>query len=115
MGDTPDWQALTLARLTHTDPGQADTTDQGAWMLAYATLNARTGEVDPPEVLADLVQRVDSIDRSLDTMVKTNEMTFKVIGDQFRSVHKFHQKLMDSLTVKKRHPARDFAETRADT
>ncbi|WP_160051266.1 hypothetical protein [Nocardiopsis sp. FR26] len=118
MADTPDWQALTLARLTDTDPDEVDTTDRDAWMLAYATLNARHGEVNPPEVLAGLASRVESCERSLDTVVRTNEMTFKAIGDQFdsiwaalKSAHDFQMKTVGALTKKRRPPASDAANT----
>ncbi|MFE7462276.1 hypothetical protein ACWFMI_25220 [Nocardiopsis terrae] len=106
MGDTPDWQALVLARLTNTDPDEADTGDQQAWMLAYATLCARTGEVDPPEVLADLAQRVDSIEGNLDGLTQATEMLSKAVWDRFLHIDNQFKDIIDVLAGKKPRSAR---------
>lgn len=102
MADTPDWQAHVLARLTNTTPDMVDTTDPNAWLLAYATLAAHHGETDPPEVLADLVQRVDGIERNLHGLTLATESMSKAVWEQFSYVNDQFKKIIDALT--KRRP-----------
>lgn len=59
-----------LAPIMHRDRYGPD--DPESWRLAFACLTAREGTVDPPEVLAELIARVDGLDdreRTLHTII----------------------------------------------
>lgn len=74
----PNWQELVLTHLTNTEHLEADDLNNpDRWRHAYATLMSMRGEIDPPELIADLGRRMDSLESSVEGAHRMHMMIFK--------------------------------------
>ncbi|QBI53461.1 hypothetical protein [Streptomonospora litoralis] len=99
---SPDWRALVLAHLTSTDPitGDLDAVDNtDGWRLAYATLMASRGRADPPELLADIAQRVNAIEKELASNHKTFVQLNEITSDNMRDLRQRLARIEQAATT----------------
>ena len=85
----PDWKSLVLGYLVNREEvEESDLDSPEAWRHAYATLMSMRGQVEPPEVLADLADTVRNLERSADTTQQMNRRIFESQEKEMRGVHK---------------------------